>query len=402
MRTAGPSWLDWAAEPGARNLILLSHRDLLARLVAFDSTSRESNLPLADFVSDYVDRPGVRIARNPSPDATKTNLLIGAGPFDPEGAGLMLSGHMDVVPATEPEWKTDPFTLADVGENYVGRGAADMKGFLALALNQLLALDPARLRHPLMLLFTYDEEIGTLGARRFIETWPAPERLPRDVIIGEPTSLQVVRLHKGMLRLRLAFAGRAAHSGYPHLGRSAIEPAARAIVALAELRRTMEAERPAHGEHFPEVPFPALNVGTVAGGSAMNVIPDRCVVEVGIRLLPEMSAEAMTARVRTAIGDAVPDQSFTLEPLGLSPAMMLAEDAEIHRRLCQATGQQGSRSVAFATDAGWLQELGLRCVIFGPGSIEVAHRPNEFVPAGELRQAAEILEGMVHRSCVAP
>ncbi|MGH7526444.1 MAG: M20/M25/M40 family metallo-hydrolase, partial [Gemmatimonadales bacterium] len=159
--------------------------------MAFDSTSRESNLPLADFVSDYVDRPGVRITRNPSPDATKTNLLIGVGPFDPEGAGLMLSGHMDVVPATEPEWKTDPFTLTDVGDNHVGRGAADMKGFLALALNQLLALDPNRLGHPLMLLFTYDEEVGTLGARRFVETWPAPERLPRDVIIGEPTSLQV-------------------------------------------------------------------------------------------------------------------------------------------------------------------------------------------------------------------
>ncbi|MGH3994166.1 MAG: M20/M25/M40 family metallo-hydrolase, partial [Pseudonocardiaceae bacterium] len=250
-------------------------------------------------------------------------------------------------------------------------------------------------------LFTYDEEVGTLGARRFVETWPAPERLPRDVIIGEPTSLQVVRLHKGMLRLRLVFAGRAAHSGYPHLGRSAIEPAARAIVALADLRHSMEAERPAHGEHFPEVPFAALNVGTVAGGSAMNVIPDRCVVEVGIRLLPEMSAEAMTARVRATVGDALPGEAFALEPLGLSPAMMLGDDAEIHRRLCEAVGQQESRSVAFATDAGWLQTLGLRCVIFGPGSIEVAHRPNEFVPAAELRRAAEILEGLVHRRCVA-
>lgn len=309
---------------------------------------------------------------------------------------------MDVVPAEEPGWRSDPFTLTQFGDSYVGRGAADMKGFLALALNRFAAIQPDRVRHPLMLLFTYDEEVGTLGARRFTESWPTPEALPRDTIIGEPTSLRVVRLHKGMLRLRLGFEGRAAHSGYPHLGRNAIEPAARAIVSLAGLRRVLEAERPAHGEHFPQVPFAALNVGTITGGSAMNVIPDRCIVELGIRLLPGMPAAEMTARIRDTVASALPGETFSLEELGESPAMMLSDDAPVYRRLCQAVGQHESHSVAFATDAGWLQRIGLQCVLFGPGDIEVAHRANEFVPIAELRRGGEVLEGLVHQACLLP
>ena len=250
----------------------LSDAALLDRLVAFDTTSRLSNLPLADFVSDYLDRPAVRVEKMRSQDGAKANLIIRAGPEREDGEGLTLSGHMDVVPADEPEWRSAPFTLTRVGETYVGRGTADMKGFLALAVNRLAGSEPTRLRRPLGLLLTYDEEVGTLGARRFAENRRTPPDLPRDVIIGEPTSLRVVRLHKGMIRLQLAFRGRAAHSGYPHLGRNAIEPAARAIGALARLRFEMESERPPHGEHFPEVPYPALNVGVVSGGSAVNVI----------------------------------------------------------------------------------------------------------------------------------
>ncbi|MGH7579996.1 MAG: M20/M25/M40 family metallo-hydrolase, partial [Gemmatimonadales bacterium] len=299
---------------------LLSDAALLERLVAFDTTSRLSNLPLADFVADYLDRPAVRVERIWSPDGLKANLVVHAGPGAPQGEGLTLSGHMDVVPADEPEWRSPPLTLTRAGETYVARGAADMKGFLALAVNRMARLDLSRLRRPLALLLTYDEEVGTLGARRFAEAGPSSPLLPGDVIIGEPTSLRVVRLHKGMIRFRLEFRGRAAHSGYPHLGRNAIEPAARAIAALADLRLEMEEERPPHGEHFPEVPYPALNVGVVSGGSAINVIPDHCTVQVGIRLLPEMSVEVMTERVRAAVADAVPDEPFELTSLGESPA----------------------------------------------------------------------------------
>jgi acetylornithine deacetylase len=380
----------------------LSDAALLERLVAFDTTSRLSNLPLADFVSDYLDRPAVRVERMRSPDGSKANLIIRAGPEGEDGDGLTLSGHMDVVPADEPEWRSAPFTLTRAGESYVGRGAADMKGFLALAINRLARLDPARLRHPLALLLTYDEEVGTLGARQFAERRDEAPALPRDVIIGEPTSLRVVRLHKGMIRLQLAFRGRAAHSGYPHLGRNAIEPAARAIGALAALRVEMEAERPAHGEHFPEVPYAALNVGLVSGGSAVNVIPDHCKVQIGIRLLPAMKAEEMTGRVRAAVAEALPGEPFELTSLGESPAMMLDEGAALHRELCGMVGQQRTESVAFATDAGWLQTVGLRCAVFGPGSIEVAHRPNEFLPIAEFERAGEILDDIIRRRCLAP
>jgi acetylornithine deacetylase len=313
----------------------------------------------------------------------------------------MLSGHMDVVPATEPEWRTDPFLLTEIHQAYAGRGTADMKGFLALAINRFRALEPSDLRDPLLLLLTYDEETGTLGARRFTETWPSPRALPRNVVIGEPTSLRVVRLHKGMVRLRLEFEGRAAHSGYPHLGRSAIEPAARAIVALSELRRTMEGERPPNGEFFPEVPFAALNVGIVAGGSAANVIPDRCVVQLSIRLLPGMSLDEMTERVRATVRSGVGGDPFTLDQVSESPAMMLPAEAEIHHELCSAIGQHESHSVMFATDGGWLQRIGLECVLFGPGTIEVAHRPNESLPIAEFVRAGRILDGIIQRTCLA-
>jgi acetylornithine deacetylase len=378
----------------------LSDEALLGRLVGFDTTSRLSNLPLVDFVADYLDRPGVKLERVWSADGAKANLVAHAGPDTDDGGGLTLSGHMDVVPAEEPDWTSPPFALSRAGETYVARGAADMKGFLALAINRLAAVDPARARRPLALLLTYDEEIGTLGARRYAETGPASP-LPRDVIIGEPTSLRVVRLHKGMIRLRLDFTGRAAHSGYPHLGRNAIEPAARAINALADLRLQMESERPPHGEHFPDVPYAALNVGVVSGGSAMNVIPDHCTIQVGIRLLPAMSADAMVERVRAVVRAALPDEPFELAALGESPAMMLDPHAALHQELCTMVGQGGTESVAFATDAGWLQTVGMRCAVFGPGSIEVAHRPNESLPVGEFIRAGALLDDIIQRRCLA-
>jgi acetylornithine deacetylase len=354
-----------------------------------------------DFLADYLDRPGVRIERNAAADGRKTNLVVSAGPEREDRSGVVLCGHMDVVPALELDWHSDPFRLTAVDNRLVGRGAADMKGFLALAANRLGAVDPSTLRSPLVLLFTYDEEIGTLGARHFTETWPAPERLPREVIIGEPTELRVVRAHKGMLRLRLRFTGRAAHSGFPHLGHNAIEPAARAIVALSGLRRRMEGERSPSGEQFPEVPFAALNVGTIAGGSAANIVPDRCEVDLGIRLLPGMTAELMAGRVREAVTEALAGEPFTLEHVSLSPPMSTPADAPIHRELCEAVHQQGDESVMFATDAGWLQGAGFDCVLFGPASIKVAHRANEFMPIGELHRAGEVLEALVHRRCVA-
>lgn len=379
---------------------LLSDAELLARLVGFDSTSRNSNLPIADFLCEYLDRPGARIARNPSADGTKTNVIAWLGP-EPEGdrRGLVLSGHMDVVPAEEDGWRHDPFSLADEGDRWVGRGSCDMKGFLALAANLLAEADPRSWRAPLALVFTYDEEVGTLGAKRLTESLPEAARLPRSAIIGEPTSLRVARTHKGHTKLRVTLHGTSAHSGYPHLGANAIEPAGRVIVALTDLRHALEAERAPNRELFPEVPYVPLNVGTVHGGSAINVVPDRCVVEVGFRPLPGITSGELIERVSRAARAAAEPFEPTIELLSDSPPLLLDEASPIHRHLCTITGQDAGSSVSFATDAGWLQRLGIDCAIFGPGSIEVAHKPNEFLPKDEFATARGLLERTIRRFC---
>ncbi|MBW8875379.1 MAG: acetylornithine deacetylase [Acidobacteria bacterium] len=382
---------------------LLSDAELLARLVAFDTTSRNSNLPLADFLCDYLDRPGVRIARNPSTDGRKANLVAWVGPEPArDRRGLVLSGHMDVVPAEEAEWRSDPFTLADGGDRWVARGACDMKGFLAVAANLAAEARPEHWRAPLALVLTYDEEVGTLGAKRLTESFPEAATLPRNAIIGEPTSLRVARAHKGHLKLRVTLHGVPAHSGYPHLGANAIEPAGRVIVALAGLRRELEAEAPPNRELFPEVPFVPLNVGTVHGGAAINVVPDRCVVELGVRPLPGLASAELIERIDRAVRAAAAPfapVSVDVELLSDSPPLLLDAAAPIHRHLCTLVGQTAGESVSFATDAGWLQHLGLDCAIFGPGSIAVAHKPNEHLPKAEFAAARELLATTIDHFC---
>jgi acetylornithine deacetylase len=407
----------------------LSDAKLLARLVAFDSTSRNSNLPIADFLCDYLDRPGVRLRRNPSPAGDKVNLIFEVGPeagvegaagespgsaddddVDRAGAaaegererrpGLVLSGHMDVVPADEEGWESEPFSLADRGDRFVGRGACDMKGFLALAANLALAASGRRLAHPLALLFTYDEEVGTLGARRLVESCPEARALPSGVVIGEPTGLRVARAHKGHLRMAITLHGRSAHSGYPHLGANAIEPAGEVISALARLRRELAAETTPHCELFPEVPFVPLNVGKVHGGSAINVVPDRCRVELGLRPLPGVDSLELAARVERTVREAAAPFTPEIEVLSDSPPLLVGEEAPVLRRLRALVGQQDTVTVSFATDAGWLQRLGMDCVLFGPGSIAAAHRPNEHVPKADLAAAREVLERAIAELCV--
>ncbi|MEP7013206.1 MAG: acetylornithine deacetylase [Acidobacteriota bacterium] len=382
---------------------LLSDSDLLARIVAFDTVSSKSNLPLADFIADYLDRPNVRIERHPSPDGTKANLIVRVGPERDDREGLALSGHMDVVPAGEPGWQSDPFTLTDGGDRWIARGACDMKGFVALAVN--LAAETSeragKLSAPLALVLTYDEEVGTLGARWLAEDYSAIDSLPRSMIVGEPTSLAVVGLHKGHLKMRATFSGKSAHSGYPHLGANAIVPAGRAIVALAELGAVLLKEGASSSASFPDVPFAAINVATVHGGSAINVVPERCVVEIGVRTMPGLESNALAPRVEAAIASVPLPSGVTVrtEILSDSPPMMLDPEAPIHRLLCELTGQVGTRSVGFATDAGWLARAGFDCAVWGPGTIEVAHKPNEWMPKPEYAQARTLLEQAIARFC---
>ncbi|MEP7325234.1 MAG: M20/M25/M40 family metallo-hydrolase, partial [Gemmatimonadota bacterium] len=249
------------------------------------------------------------------------------------------------------------------------------------------------------LIFTYDEEVGTMGARRFAESWPHPGALPKRTVIGEPTTLKVARMHKGHIKLRFTFRGRAAHSGYPHLGHNAIEPAGRAIVALAELRAELERERPELGKYFDPVPFVTLNVAQVAGGVAVNIIPERCVLDVGLRLLPGMERDPMLRRVKERVVDALGVEPFEFELVNESPPMQVEGTAEIFGACCAEVHQSGEHTIAYTTDGGWFQQAGLECVVFGPGSIEVAHRPNENIAMEDLEQGGAILQRLVQRFC---
>jgi acetylornithine deacetylase len=368
----------------------LTDVELLRRLVAIDSTSALSNLPIADEIASYVEQSASSIEYLKSPDGEKANLLIRFGPEPAgDGRGLILSGHMDAVPAREAGWESDPFTLTDRDDRYVGRGAADMKGFLAVAMNA--AISAENLRAPLMLLFTYDEEVGTLGAREFAHGKRRP--LPRHCIIGEPTSFRPVRAHKGHLKLRVSTTGKSAHSGYPHLGDNAIEKVRPVLDGLANLRRELESESTEHAELFADAPYVPLNIATIHGGIAVNIVPDRCEIDIGIRLLPGMSTDAMLARVQRAGGDA------TCEVLSDSPPMLLPRESAIYEAALPFANRNGVESVSFASDAGWLQTLGIDCLLFGPGAIEVAHKPNEFTPKDEFHRAGDVLRALIAGFC---
>lgn len=378
----------------------LSDLELLRRLIAFDSTSKFSNLPIADFICDYLDRPGVRIERQPSADGEKVNLVVVAGPEpDERRRGLTLSGHMDVVPAEEPEWTGNPFELREQDDRLLGRGTADMKGFVALAVNAVARARIPHLRSPLALILTFDEELGTLGARYFKQHWPAEKPLPRSTIVGEPTSLEAVRLHKGHASARLEVRGQPAHSGYPHLGHNAIEPLGRAIQALTQLRYELEGETCPNAEHFSEVPYVALNLSMVEGGSAINIVPDEARLTFGFRVLPGMQADALASRIEARLAPALDGEQWSLERLNESPPMLMADDHALYRRVCRLAKQEETVSASYATDGGWLSQAGFDCLLYGPGDIAVAHRPDEWLPRGEFQRCSRDLVELVGHFC---
>ncbi len=381
---------------------LLSDVDLLSRLVAFPTVSAQPVTPLVDFLCDYLDRPGLSLRRLPGPQPGKENLLVRLGPDSETADGLTLNGHMDVVPADEPGWSSDPFTLTDRNGRLTARGACDMKGFVALAVNRLAALDPASLTSELTLLLTFDEEVGSLGAAHLAANWPADESpLPRCVLVGEPTGLRAVRMHKGHLKLRITCPGRSAHSGFPHLGRNAIEHAGRVLAVLTDLREELESQRVQSSDCFPQTPWPALNIARIAGGSAFNVIPESCIIDVGLRPLPGMESQTLVDQLTEAVArcdDGPWKASVAL--VNDNPAFLLGEESRWYRQVAELVNQRESRGVSFSSDAGILaRDLGLECVLFGPGSIDVAHQPDEYIDAADLHRGGELLDQLIDARC---
>lgn len=373
--------------------------DLLAALVARRSTSDRSSTEIADWAIAAAGAGEGEIAVQRYADGSKVNVLLRRGP-DTDG-GLTLCGHLDVVPADEEGWQSDPWRLTDGGDRWVGRGACDMKAFVALAIDRFRRTDAADLRAPLALLLTSDEEVGSLGAQRWLQD-EAAARTPRQVLVGEPTGLRAVRLHKGHLRLRLTVHGRAAHSGYPHRGHNAIEAATPALAALAGLRDALAAETCVHAAQFPETPFVALNIGRIQGGVATNVVPDRCVVELGLRPLPGDAGDVLAGRVERVVAAALAGELWELELDNDSPPLLTPQSAPLYAALCDELGQRDDPGVSFASDAGTLARAGHQCVLFGAGSIEAAHRANEFVPKDELERAGTVVDALLARFCGAP
>lgn len=372
----------------------LSDIDLLARLVAFDTTSRRPNRPLDDFIADYLTAPGVRIERFAAPDEGE-NMLVSIGPECSGGEGLLLCGHVDTVPAEEPEWTSEPRTLVARCGRLVGRGACDMKGFVALAANLLRECRDRALSEPLQLLLTCNEEIGTRGAAAFVDAWPSGRALPTRCLVGEPTSMRVVRGHKGHLSVHLVIHGVAAHSGFPDRGVNAIERAGSVVAALGALRVSLARERNDESRLFPDVPFPVLTVAQIRGGCAINVIPERCEIDVGVRLLPGMSSAVAVNRIREAIGSLLPPAEVECEVMNDTPSFATAASSPLHVELSSLMGQVDECGVGFGTDAGRLARLGLDCVVWGPGDISNAHRADEWMPVDEFSRAATVLRQLV-------
>lgn len=379
----------------------LTHTELLARLVSQNTSAGRSTTALAEFTCEYARAAGAGVWRQAYADGAKVNLLLARGPLA-TGNGLLLAGHLDVVPAEEPGWTSPPFQLVCRDDRLYGRGVTDMKGFVALALNALCSTRDEDLRAPLALLLTSDEEVGAIGAQQLLRSpppdWPS---LPSQCIVGEPTGLRVVRMHKGHLKVRITLRGRSAHSGLPHLGENAIERAGAVIRRLSTLAAHWRELRPAHGEHFPDCPHPVLNLGLISGGSAVNIVPDRCTIDLGIRLLPGQSTEQAMREIEFAMQElprTIRDALETQE-VNDNPPLLCPETAPIHQALTAVLGPQPTLGVSYASDAGWLSKSGMQCVLWGPGEMEDAHRPDESIELSQLERAQPLLLQFIDRFC---
>lgn len=368
------------------SLPLNAAKDLLARLVAFDTTSHKTNIPLIEFVEDYLARYGIESSRVPTPDGLKTSLFATIGPKGVPGIGL--SGHTDVVPVIGQTWDTDPFTMVERDGLLYGRGTADMKGYLACVLAMVPTLVAKPLKTPIHIIFSYDEEVGCTGVRPLIAELGKSLICPRAVLVGEPTEMNVVDAHKGPIRWHVDVTGRASHSSMPQLGVNAISYGARIINELL----TIEAELKVGQQNPRFTPaYNTLQVTQITGGTASNITPAPCWFGWEMRRLPgfdvqtveervraliarleaEMQLEAPEASIVMAVKNEVPAYIAEKNGLGLSLALQLAATNE-------------TSAVSYATEAGLFQDGGAPSVVCGPGNIDQAHKPNEFIAVSEL------------------
>ena len=374
----------------------------LSRLIAFDTTSRHSNLALIHDCADYLESLGLKPWLSHNADQSKANLFatIAAADGNTEG-GLILSGHTDVVPTDGQAWQSDPYR-ADIREGRLyGRGSADMKGFIAAVLAAAPAMVQAGLKRPLHIALSYDEEIGCLGAPVMIAELQKRGLTPEHCIVGEPTSMRMVVAHKGIHTFRCAVHGKAAHSSLTPQGVNAIEYAAKLIVFINELAGRLKARHDTDPDY--DVPFSTLSVNTIAGGIAGNIVPQLCEFEFDYRNLPHMSPADITAPIEAHIREVLQPQMQAVDAAcridmrhGENvPAMPEAEAALLHDLITQLVQDSSRLKVAYATEGGQFQQAGIPTVICGPGNIEQAHKADEFVELSQLARCDAFLHKLI-------
>lgn len=373
-------------------------RDLLAKLVGFDTTSRLSNLALIEWVEAYLDREGVPHRRVPNGDGTKSNLLATVGPAEP--GGVVLSGHTDVVPVDGQPWSTDPFTVVERDGRLFGRGTCDMKGFLALSLAAVPELARTA-RRPVHLAFSYDEEIGCLGAPHMIEVIRRELPPPALVVVGEPTNMEAVNGHKGIATFKVTVTGRESHSSQTQQGVSAVMAAAKLMASLTALSERLEAEADPASPFTPK--GATLTIGLVSGGTAHNIIARHCEFVFDLRCPPGLSADEALApfveEVRAmdaALKARAPEAGVVLEKRTDVPPFAPEPDGAAEAFARRLAGDNGpARVVAFAAEAGQFQQAGLSTVICGPGSIAQAHQPDEYVEVSQMQRGALFMRRLI-------
>lgn len=373
--------------------------EVVRTLVAHSSVSSpdphhdQSNRAVVDCLAEWAEGLGFRVEVMPLADSTKSNLIatLGDGP-----GGLVLSGHTDTVPFDRTQWSTEPLELVDKDGRLFGRGTADMKGFFGAALQAASRFQEGTLKEPLVLVGTADEESTMNGARALLENG---RPTARRCVVGEPTGMTPVHMHKGILIEALKITGQSGHSSDPGLGVSALEAMHEAIGALLAVREELQAEY--RSEEF-RVPVPTLNLGRIEGGDSPNRICPSCSLTFDVRPLPSMDLGATRDRVREAVlarfGDAAVDVAFESLAAGV-PAFRTPADAELVKVAEQLTGQS-SEAVMFCTESPFFAKLGMETIVCGAGSIDVAHQPNEYITRDGLGAATEFYAQLIHRFCV--
>ncbi len=372
---------------------------LLDRLVSFPTISRDSNLDLIGFVRDFLAARGVASTLYGDATGKKANLFATIGPA--EGAGIMLSGHTDVVPVEGQAWSTDPFRLTETNGRLHGRGTADMKGFIASSLRAADLAAGRRLARPLHLALSYDEEIGCVGVRSLIDALADSPIRPALAIVGEPTSMRIGLGHKGKVAMRAVCRGREGHSAWAPHGLNAIHLATDFIARL----RDRQSDLAAHGAQDPayEVPYSTLHVGTIAGGVALNIVPNRCVVDFELRTVAADDQAAILDRIvadATALADAerarFPEADIAIEIVNGYPGLDTPADSDAVPLMTALSGEPRRVKLAFGSEGGLFHDrLGIPAIVCGPGSIDQGHKPDEYVSRDQLARCDAMMDRLV-------